>query len=113
MPTWGHAAAPPARKGPAQAHTASRGPRTGRNGMQLLALGLNHQTAPLALRERVAFLPEEIEGAIARLRARFAAVNAGTLSEAAIVSTCNRTELYCAVEEPERAAPTLSDFVAE
>jgi len=81
--------------------------------MHLLALGLNHQTAPLALRERVAFLPQEIEGAIARLRARFAGSNVGALSEAAIVSTCNRTELYCAVDEPERAAGALADFVAQ
>jgi glutamyl-tRNA reductase len=80
--------------------------------MQLLALGLNHQTAPLSLRERVAFLPDEVEGAIARLRACFSRGNAGALSEAAIVSTCNRTELYCAVDEPERAGAVLADFVA-
>jgi len=80
--------------------------------MQLLALGLNHQTAPLSLRERVAFPPEEVEGAIARLRARFARDDAGALSEAAIVSTCNRTELYCAVDAPERAGTALAEFVA-
>ncbi|HXW65911.1 MAG TPA: glutamyl-tRNA reductase [Burkholderiaceae bacterium] len=81
--------------------------------MQLLALGLNHQTAPLSLRERVTFLPEEVRGAIARLRAQFAHADAGALSEAAIVSTCNRTELYCAVTEPERAGATLAEFVAQ
>ena len=80
--------------------------------MQLLALGLNHQTAPLSLRERVAFLPEEVEGAIARLRARFARADVGSLSEAAIVSTCNRTELYCAVDVPERAGIALAEFVS-
>jgi glutamyl-tRNA reductase len=80
--------------------------------MQLLALGLNHQTAPLSLRERVAFLPEEVQGAIARLRARFARADVGTLSEAAIVSTCNRTELYCAVDQPEHAGIALAEFIA-
>ncbi len=80
--------------------------------MHLLALGLNHQTAPLSLRERVAFLPEEVVGAIARLRTRFARSDAGALSEAAIVSTCNRTELYCAVDTPERAGIALAEFVA-
>jgi glutamyl-tRNA reductase len=80
--------------------------------MQLLALGLNHQTAPLSLRERVAFLPEEVQGAIARLRTRFARADVGCLSEAAIVSTCNRTELYCAVDAPERAGIALAEFVA-
>lgn len=80
--------------------------------MQLLALGLNHETAPLALRERVTFLPEEVEGAIARLRGHFALADAGSLSEAAIVSTCNRTEVYCAVDAPERAGALVADFVA-
>jgi len=81
--------------------------------MQLLTLGLNHQTAPLALRERVAFVPEEVGRTITRLRERFSEHNNGRLTEAAIVSTCNRTELYCAVGEPEAAGPALADFVAE
>ncbi len=80
--------------------------------MQLLTLGLNHQTAPLALRERVAFVPDEVSHAITRLRDRLAGRDAGRLTEAAIVSTCNRTELYCAVEEPVAAAHALTDFIA-
>ena len=80
--------------------------------MQLLALGLNHQTAPLALRERVAFVPDEVGSAIARLRDRLAARDAGHVTEAAIVSTCNRTELYCAVEEPAAAGAALAEFIA-
>jgi len=81
--------------------------------MHLLTLGLNHQTAPLALRERVAFVPEEIGGTIARMRERLADHNRGRLTEAAIVSTCNRTELYCAVEQPHAAGPALAEFVAQ
>ena len=81
--------------------------------MQLIALGFNHQTAPVGLRERVSFQPEEVGAAIERLRERFAAPQAGGLSEAAIVSTCNRTEIYCAVDEAELAGPTLARFVAE
>ena len=81
--------------------------------MHLLTLGLNHQTAPLALRERVAFVPEEIGGTIARMRERLSDTSRGRLTEAAIVSTCNRTELYCAVEQPQAAGPALADFVAE
>ncbi len=80
--------------------------------MQLLALGLNHQTAPLALRERVAFVPDEVGSAIANLRDRLAARDTGSVTEAAIVSTCNRTELYCAVEEPDAAGPALAEFIA-
>ena len=81
--------------------------------VELLTLGLNHQTAPLALREQVAFGPEEVGQTIVRLRHQFAEPSRGGLREAAIVSTCNRTELYCAVEEPEAAASLLTRFVAE
>jgi len=80
--------------------------------VQLLALGLNHQTAPLALRERVAFVPDEVGSAIANLRDRLAARDAGEVTEAAIVSTCNRTELYCAAQEPEAAGVALAEFIA-
>ncbi|PIV33315.1 MAG: glutamyl-tRNA reductase [Lysobacterales bacterium CG02_land_8_20_14_3_00_62_12] len=67
--------------------------------MPLVALGLNHQTAPLALRELVAFAPEATPDALKRLTAN------GGISEAAILSTCNRTELYCHVADGEEAAP--------
>jgi len=80
--------------------------------MQLLTLGLNHTTAPLAVRERVAFVPEEVCNTIGRLRERLAEAAGGRVSEAAIVSTCNRTELYCAAAEPERAQFALQEFVA-
>jgi len=80
--------------------------------MKLLALGINHQTASLALRERVAFVPEEIGPTIARMRDRLASRANGQLTEAAIVSTCNRTELYCAVDEVQVASGALADFIA-
>jgi glutamyl-tRNA reductase len=60
--------------------------------MALLALGLNHQTAPLDLREKVAFAPEAMPTALSDL-ARQPGVN-----EALIISTCNRTELYVEIE---------------
>jgi glutamyl-tRNA reductase len=56
--------------------------------MTLLAFGINHTTAPLALRERVAFAPEAVERALHEARAQ-----AG-LEEVSILSTCNRTEIY-------------------
>jgi glutamyl-tRNA reductase len=80
--------------------------------LQLVALGLNHQSAPLPLRERVTFVPDEVGGAIARLREHLSPRDGGALSEAAIVSTCNRTELYCAVDEPRSAGAALADFIA-
>ena len=80
--------------------------------MQLLTLGLNHTTAPLAVRERVAFVPDEVGSTIGRLRELLAEPAGGRVTEAAIVSTCNRTELYCAVHEPERAQHALTQFIA-
>ena len=57
-------------------------------------LGLNHATAPLAVREKLAFSPGEIDAALARL----AADHPG--GEFVLLSTCNRVELYHAADEP-------------
>ncbi len=57
--------------------------------MLLLALGINHKTAPVRIRERLAFAPEHLHQALQELLSR------GGAREAAILSTCNRTELYC------------------
>lgn len=57
----------------------------------LITLGINHKTAPLDLRERLAFTPQSLPEALNSLH-RLEGVE-----EAAIVSTCNRTELYCSV----------------
>jgi glutamyl-tRNA reductase len=57
--------------------------------MSLLVLGLNHRTAPIEVRERVVFDAGRLPGALASLAAL------PGLAEALIVSTCNRTELYC------------------
>jgi glutamyl-tRNA reductase len=57
--------------------------------MSLLAFGINHKTAPVDIRERVSFAPSKLGEALNDL------VSRAKLQEAAIVSTCNRTELYC------------------
>ncbi len=62
--------------------------------MSLIALGINHRTAPVELREQVAITSERISGALRGLTAL------PMVSEAAILSTCNRTELYCGLREP-------------
>lgn len=56
--------------------------------MQLTVIGLNHQTAPLAIREQLAFTASALPDALASL-------NETAAAEALILSTCNRTELYC------------------
>jgi glutamyl-tRNA reductase len=68
--------------------------------MPLIALGLNHLTAPVALRERVAFTSEATGPALGEL-----ATEPG-ISDAALLSTCNRTELYCTVEPGAESVPT-------
>lgn len=67
--------------------------------MALIALGLNHLCAPVALRERAAFTPDATAGALADLIAQ------PGVREAAILSTCNRTELYCNVESGAEGSP--------
>jgi len=72
--------------------------------MQLFTLGLNYQTAPLAIRERVVFQAERLRSALAELTQR------EPVKEVAILSTCNRTELYCALGEPQAALEWLAGY---
>jgi len=72
--------------------------------MQLFAFGINHQTAPLDIREQVAFPAEALEPALHDLAAHRA------VREAAILSTCNRTEIYCNTDEPTLAIDWLAGF---
>ena len=71
--------------------------------MSIFALGMNHHTAPLAMRERVVFHVERIAEALGEAKRRLA-------PEAAILSTCNRTELYLSGAEPAAAAAWLASW---
>lgn len=71
--------------------------------MNLHALGINHQTAPVALREKVAFAAEALAPSLQALRAL------PGVHEAVLLSTCNRTELYARAEGDGRA---LADWLA-
>ena len=62
--------------------------------MSIVAYGLNHRTASVELRERIAF-PEENLGNMLNQLTR----DLGNIREAAIISTCNRTELYCSLSD--------------
>ncbi len=72
--------------------------------MPLLALGVNHQTAPVELRERVAFAPATVPTALADLLAHQG------VREAVLLSTCNRTEIYCSVDAGAESVP--ADWLA-
>ncbi len=67
--------------------------------MAVWALGLNHTTAPLDLRGRFAFALDQIAPTLQSLR-RTVGSQGHPPVEAAILSTCNRTEIYCAAEHP-------------
>ena len=71
--------------------------------MSLFALGINHQTAPVALRERVAFDDDAVAPALAALRVL------PRVREVALLSTCNRTELYAVTDDDGGA---LVDWLA-
>lgn len=69
--------------------------------MQLLAVGLDHHRAPLALRERIAVTGDRIVEALGHLRSR--------VSEGFVLSTCNRTEYYAVVGHAETGAVSLAE----
>ncbi|MCG3169117.1 MAG: Glutamyl-tRNA reductase [Pseudomonadales bacterium] len=74
--------------------------------MSLLVVGLNHTTAPVAVRERVAFAPEQVPEALQR------ACAAGGAAEVVILSTCNRTELIASTGAGLVAEERLVDWFA-
>ncbi len=74
------------------------------NGPAFHALGVNHQTAPVALRERLAFDATSLPDALAALQAM------PGVREAVLLSTCNRTELYAWIEGDGQV---LEDWLAE
>ncbi|WP_455819633.1 glutamyl-tRNA reductase [Pseudomonas cerasi] len=75
--------------------------------MTLLALGINHKTAPVSLRERVTFSPDQLEQALNSLLAQ-PLVQGGV-----VLSTCNRTELYLSVEQQENLQEQLVTWLCD
>jgi glutamyl-tRNA reductase len=72
--------------------------------MTLFALGLNHRTAPIKVREQVAFTFDSLGHALADL------LGQRRVKEAAILSTCNRTELYCHGSDARPVAEWLAGY---
>lgn len=75
----------------------------------LIAIGINHDSASVDTRERVAFAPERVSVALSGV------IGGAPVDEAVILSTCNRTELYCVVRphaDPVSAADALVSWVA-
>ena len=70
----------------------------------IFTLGINHHSAPLAIRERVAFHAEKLHQALADL------THSRPVKEVAILSTCNRTEIYCSAESPDVVIDWLAQY---
>jgi glutamyl-tRNA reductase len=76
-------------------------------GIDLLVMGLSHRTAPLSVRERLAVSAEQVGETVRAL------VGLGSVREAALLSTCNRVEVYAASPDPDAAIAALRrDFAA-
>jgi glutamyl-tRNA reductase len=74
--------------------------RGARGRVEIALIGCNHLTAPVELRERVVFTPEQAVRAAAELR------ESGVIEEAVVVSTCNRSELYGVAADSSESTPT-------
>ncbi|MBC8134063.1 MAG: glutamyl-tRNA reductase, partial [Deltaproteobacteria bacterium] len=76
-------------------------------GIDFLVMGLSHRTAPLGVRERLAVAPEQIAQTIRAL------ASLSPVREAALLSTCNRVEVYAASPDPDAAIAALRLLLAE
>jgi glutamyl-tRNA reductase len=74
--------------------------------MELIVIGLNHKTAPIEIRERLAFPEDGIEKPLSQIK------SLPSLRENMIVSTCNRVEIYAVVQETEKAILDLKGFLS-
>ena len=75
--------------------------------MHLFLLGVSHRTAPVDLRERLDFSSRDVGAAVEAIATRASA------AESVVLSTCNRSEIYVASSEPERAREELVAFLSE
>ncbi len=75
--------------------------------MPLLTIGINHTTAPVDIREQIAFPDAILPTALDKL------IHVPSVEEAAIISTCNRTELYCSVVSSEAGRENTTQWLSE
>ncbi|MES1206603.1 MAG: glutamyl-tRNA reductase [Pseudomonadota bacterium] len=75
-------------------------------GIDLLVLGVSHRTAPVAVRERLAIVPDAVETVLSEL------TGLPAVREATLLSTCNRVEIYAAVTDVDGAARAMGETLA-
>ncbi len=76
-------------------------------GIDFLVMGLSHRTAPLGVRERLAVAPEQVAETVRAL------AGLSPVREAALLSTCNRVEVYAASPDPDAAIAAIRQDLAE
>src|SRR3954467_913123 len=74
--------------------------------IDVIVLGLSHRTAPVALREKLAISPEQAEAVVREL------ASLPNIREAALLSTCNRVEIYAVATDKEGALQSLTGDLA-
>ncbi|MHB0871399.1 MAG: glutamyl-tRNA reductase [Chloroflexota bacterium] len=72
--------------------------------MEIIVVGVDHTTAPVALREQITFTPSQMDAALAALRE--------VAAEVALLSTCNRTEIYAVVPRGDAGPREVASFLA-
>jgi len=75
--------------------------------MHIVIVGLSHKTAPVEIRERLAFAPTAMERPLKQM------LEQPSVAEGLIISTCNRVELCAATKDPDAASAALHRFLAE
>jgi len=75
--------------------------------MEIIVVGLNHKTAPIEIRECLAFPDERIEEALGQVK------SLASVKENMILSTCNRVEIYAVARVPEKAVVDLKHFLSD
>jgi glutamyl-tRNA reductase len=75
--------------------------------MNIIAVGLNHKTAPVEIREQIAFAPGSLAEALGQL------IRRSGILEGLILSTCNRVEIYVTCHDTDTAIGQVKDFLAE
>jgi glutamyl-tRNA reductase len=75
--------------------------------MHIITIGINYKTAPIEVREKVAFAPSELQDAMCSLK------NEKSILENIIVSTCNRTEIYAVVDQVHTGQYYMKRFLLQ
>jgi glutamyl-tRNA reductase len=90
-----------------QVSVPNSGPNVGPEMSDIVLIGVNHKTAPVELREKLAFSSEELENALKLFQ------KSPHISEAMIISTCNRVEVLMVAKNRLSAIETIASFIAE